>query len=65
MLWFMNKGLGYTVNAPDHEWAISFMIDTLDNWVNSFLDSGSLFVSKEKQRIILYIICQSHEVWSI
>lgn len=31
MLWFMKKGLGYTVNAAEHEWALSFKIDTLDN----------------------------------
>lgn len=35
-----------TVNAPEHEWALSFMIDTLGNWVNTFIDSGFLLVSE-------------------
>lgn len=46
MLWFMKEGLGCIVNAPEHEWALPFMIDTLGNWVNTFLDSGSLLVSE-------------------
>lgn len=46
MLWFKKNRLGCTVNAHEHEWALPFMIDTLGNWVNSFLDSGSLLVSE-------------------